>query len=71
MNMLPKCKCGYTRNDFAKEPSVRKEEDWGFWGWFWLLTGVSILPKKVKFYCTQCGKTFDSSTDPKVLRKSL
>ena len=59
------CGCNRTRDS----GSVYAEPRYSMMGLFTLtFVGVTAKPKRVDYVCSQCGKTIDSSRDPKVLR---
>jgi hypothetical protein len=63
---LKKCTCG---NDKNSKATVHKCH-YSSMGWILLsLVGMSAKPIKVDFTCTKCGETFESSTDPEVLKQ--
>lgn len=66
---LPTCKCGNTRLDEGKDPYIEAQCEFGTWGWFSLLWGVTATPTRVGFRCRRCNTQFDVSTDPAVLKK--
>lgn len=59
------CPCGHDR----AHPLVTNHSDYTLWGWFWLYFGVTIMPKRVYFICSQCGQKFGQTTDPKEMEK--
>lgn len=66
MNKL--CKCGYDVN----HPKITHKCEYSKLGWFlFTILGMSAKPKLVKFYCTECGETIGSSTEPNVLEKYI
>lgn len=54
------CSCGH---DFAHY-MVSPDNDYTFWGWVLVWTGVSAQPRKVRFKCRDCGETFAETEDP-------
>lgn len=62
---MKKCSCGNDRNS----KGVVHKTHYSAAGWLLLsLIGMSAKPVKVEFTCTKCGKTFESSVDPAVLK---
>ncbi len=63
---MKKCSCG---NDRSSQNVIHKCH-YSRMGWILLsLIGMSATPIKVDFTCTKCGETFESSTDPAVLKE--
>ncbi len=40
---------------------------YGSGGWIRLFTGVSAQPREIAFTCGDCGETFETTRDPRVL----
>lgn len=53
------CRCGHDR----RHPLVEATPDYGFWGWFALMGGISAVPKKLTWKCSRCGETVAVSRD--------
>ena len=63
---LPKCACGHTR--YNKGPVIADCE-YSIWGTMQLLMGGSVVPKKARFRCVQCGREVETVTDAETLKK--
>jgi hypothetical protein len=60
------CKCGFD----IEHPKVVYKTEYTKWGWFILtILGLSAKPKEIKFTCSDCGETIDTTSDPKTLSK--
>jgi hypothetical protein len=44
------CRCGHGRGHYM----VSEEPEYGAWGWFSMLLGISATPTKVRFRCRRC-----------------
>ena len=60
----PTCRCGHDRYHHFIRPDLKH----GAGGWFAIFNGVSAAPKEIAFTCAQCGETFETTTDPRVLK---
>ncbi len=59
----PRCRCGYTKDDFWVSANARYSA-WGFiMGVFMGISGT--LPKSIQFRCRKCGQVIEERTDPK------
>lgn len=70
-SQFPACQCGYTRDDVGKVVHVEARGEWGVWGWFSLLVGVTAVPTRLTYNCNRCRIQFDSTTDPEILKKNI
>ena len=61
----PTCSCGHDRYHHT----TRADLAYGGAGWFALFNGMSGTPKRITFSCAACGETFETTTDPEVLRQ--
>lgn len=64
---LPTCPCGHDRNHYR----VSRDGEFRAWSWILLMFGVSARPIRVDWRCRMCDVTFDSTTDPDILRRRL
>lgn len=62
---LPTCRCGHDRYHHTVRPDLR----YGTGGWLALLNGMSGTPREITFACGACGETFETTTDPVVLKQ--
>ncbi len=60
----PTCRCGHDRYHHATRPDFTH----GALAWLAFFTGVSATPKAIRFRCSACGETFETTRDPAVLR---
>jgi hypothetical protein len=60
----PRCKCGHDRN----HPMVSPQADYSFFGWAFILVGVSWEPKSIEFVCRTCGESVERLVDPKLMK---
>ncbi len=60
----PTCSCGHDRYHHAARPDF----DYGLGAWLGFFNGISATPKAITFRCAQCGETFETTRDPRVLR---
>ncbi len=65
MSDRPTCSCGHDRYHHA----VRADLTYGGGGWIALFNGMSSAPKRIVFSCPVCSETFETTTDPEVLRQ--
>ncbi|HRI68921.1 MAG TPA: hypothetical protein PK156_32045 [Polyangium sp.] len=57
------CRCGHDRDHHM----VSAEGEYTFSGYLRLFFGISARPIRVNYRCRRCDKTFDTTTNPKVL----
>ena len=63
---MNKCSCGNDR----KSKAVVHKCHYTTLGWLlFTIVGMSAKPAKVEFTCTKCGETFESLTDPAILKE--
>lgn len=62
---LPTCPCGHDRSHYR----VSGDGELKPWAWFLLIFGISAKPIRINWRCRMCDVTFDSSTDPDLLRR--
>ena len=65
MDRRPTCSCGHDRYHHH----IRAELTQGTVGWLALFNGLSATPKRIVFSCARCGETFETTTDPVVLKQ--
>lgn len=63
----PTCPCGHDRSHFMVSPEPR----YSGLDWFWVLFGITTMPREVSFRCRRCGQTFDRTTDPKEMARCI
>ena len=61
----PTCRCGHDRNHYR----VSRDGEYTTWGWVLLMCGISVTALKINFRCRVCNEVFDSSVDPRDLRR--
>ena len=59
------CSCGHDFEHYM----VSANNDYTFWGWVLVWTGVSATPKRVRFRCRDCGETFAETDDPELCKR--
>ena len=52
-------------------PIIDTRNSYSFWGWLGVLTGISIRPRKVTYWCTRCNIAIGESQDQKALNRYL
>ncbi len=62
---LPTCRCGHDRYHHT----VRADLKYGTRGWLALFNGVSSTPREITFRCGACGETFETTSDPPVMKQ--
>lgn len=50
-------------------PNVQAETEYSLLGGVMLMTGITALPKLVRFRCGTCGRLFAESSDREIRRK--
>ncbi len=61
---VKRCRCGHDRH----HKMVSRRGEYRFGGWlFGTFMGVTMRPKRVKYWCRLCYQEFDETTDPRVL----
>lgn len=54
-----KCRCGHDRS----HPMVSAAGEYGFWGWWLILFGISAKPRAITFTCRRCDELILRATD--------
>lgn len=62
---LPTCACGNDRHHYR----VSRDGEYTTWGWILLMCGISVKALKINFRCRACDQVFDTSVDPRDLRR--
>lgn len=60
-----RCSCGHDHEHFM----VSAENDYTFWGWVLVWTGVSAIPRRVRFRCRDCQEVFAETDDPALCQR--
>jgi hypothetical protein len=61
----PRCPCGFAR----EHPMVSPSPEYSFFGWAFILLGVSWRPLRILFVCRVCTFELDRIDDPKEMAR--
>ncbi len=64
---MKKCECGHDRTHYMVTPDGK----YSGMKWFLMLAGISVTPERITYTCRRCNVTFDSTTDPAILRRRM
>lgn len=61
----PRCGCGFDRDHFM----VSAEPQYSGVGWFWVLFGITTVPREIQFRCRRCKVCFDRTQDERIMKR--
>ncbi len=60
-----RCECGHDRDHFMVSP----EPQYSGLDWFWVLFGITTVPREIQFRCRRCKVCFDRTQDERIMKR--